>query len=376
MRIAYLSTFYPFRGGIRQFNENLLFAFMEQGHEVKAFTFSRQYPSILFPGTSQYSKDEKDPSRLQAAQVLDSINPFSWRLTAKAIEAWGPDVIITKFWLPFFGPSLGYVVGYLKKKGVAAISILDNVRPHERRFGDITFTKYFLKRNSGFLVMSSTVEKDLVSLHPKAIYHRRTHPLYTNFPKAIPKIEAREQLGIKSSTPTLLYFGFIRSYKGIDDLLTAFSHLADFQLIIAGEPYVDWTPYQKQIESLPNKENILVWNRFIQTEEIPLLFSASDLLVLPYKHATQSGVLAMSAYYDLPVIATDVGSLRENIEELGIGSTVSPEDPIKLKEGILHMMENGRIDYYRKQVGIKKQEHTWKNFSKEILRLIEKLRSE
>ena len=374
MRIAYLSTFYPFRGGIRQFNENLCKAFQEQGHEVHAFTFTRQYPALFFPGTTQYAQEAQDPSGLNAEQKLDSINPLSWKTTAKKIARLEPDVLVMKFWLPFFGPSLGYVAGQLKKQGCRVLVILDNAKPHELRPGDRLFTKYLMKRSSGFIAMSDTVERDLLDIYPEADYLRLVHPLYDHYGEPIDKTLARANYDLPKDKKILLYFGFIREYKGVDVLIQAMDQLSeDYFLVIAGEPYLDWNPYKKMIGANSNAERIRPLVRYIEGSEIAPLFSATDSLILPYKNATQSGVLAMAAHYELPVVATEVGSLPEMIDTLKCGTTCPPNDASALAFKIKQFFETGKRETAIKGIQKAKSTYTWKYFAQGLVDFAKRL---
>ena len=252
MKIAYLSTFYPFRGGIAQFNA-ALYRYLSIGNEVKAYTFKRQYPDFLFPGTSQLVSGDDPADKIDSIRTLDSINPLSYFNTTRKIRKFSPDFLLTKFWIPFFGPSLGFVTNQLKKKGTINISILDNVIPHEKRIGDLKLVKYFLNRNHGFIVMSDAVKNDLLTLKPDAKYKYLVHPLYDHFGSKFDHTEARKKLNIPQNKKVLLFFGFIRSYKGLDLLLETMKYLSDdYLLVIAGEVYGDFKEYSDYIK----KENL------------------------------------------------------------------------------------------------------------------------
>jgi glycosyltransferase involved in cell wall biosynthesis len=324
MKIAFLSTFYPFRGGIAQFNANLCMELRKE-HEVIPFTFKRQYPGLLFPGKTQYVTSDDSAIPIDSIPVLDTANPFNYFTTARQIVEMQPDVVIMRYWMTYFAPSLGSVAGYLKKRGIKVVSILDNVTPHEQHFFDKPLTTWFLKRNSGFLVMSKSVRDDLLSLKPDARFILQEHPLYDHFGKKMEKRLAMEQLELHPEKKTLLFFGLIRDYKGLDLLIDAMSLLDDsYQLVIAGECYGDFGKYRQAIESSPACSRIKVLNRYIADEEVPRLISAADVLVTPYRSATQSGVIPIAYHFDLPVIATDVGGLKESIERADTGLVCLP----------------------------------------------------
>ncbi len=369
MRIAFLSTFYPYRGGIAQFNA-LVYRELEKHHDVKAFTFTRQYPDLLFPGQTQMVTDEDNADVIDTTRVLDTINPFTFFKTIRAIKKFKPDVLIMKYWMSFFGPSLGYVARALKKD-VKIITVLDNVIPHEKRFFDKACTSFFLKQNHGFIAMSEKVQKDLLSFQPNANCILKQHPLYNHFGDRLPVSEARAKLNIDKNKKTLLFFGFIRDYKGLDLLIDAFNKLDDtYQLVIAGEVYGSFDTYEKQIKSSPKNSDIHVFNQYIGDDEVPLYFSASDVCVLPYKSATQSGITSISYHFNLPIIATNVGGLKESIEHGRTGYIVDTPDSDAIADGL-----NDFFAFDQKELANNiaelKDELSWPNFAKSIESLIE-----
>ncbi|MCC8144956.1 MAG: glycosyltransferase [Bacteroidales bacterium] len=365
MRIAFLSSFYPFRGGIAQFNALLYKALEEQGHSVNAFTFTCQYPSFLFPGKTQYVTREDKAIRIESEPVLNSINPFSYETTAKKILQWKPDVVIFRYWMSFFAPAFGHVANRLRRKGIKIISIVDNALPHEPRFFDKPFARLFFNQVDGFIAMSDIVEKDLLSLKPDANYIFKPHPLYNHFGEKLPVIESREKLSIDPVKKTLLFFGLIRDYKGLDILLDAMDLLDDsYQLIIAGEPYGSFEKYQKQIDNSPAKERIKTLSRYIDDSEVPLLFSAADLLVLPYKSATQSGVIPVAYHFEIPTVATDVGGLRQTLEVPETGVIRTP-DANAIVSGIEEVFQKG-TDKYIANIRQEKKTLSWENFAKAL----------
>lgn len=324
MKIAYLSTFYPFRGGIAQFNASLFRAF-EKENEVKAFTFKRQYPEFLFPGKTQMVQANDNADKIHAHRVLDTVNPLSYISTAKAINKADADVLVMKYWMPFFAPSLGYVAGKTRAKSIA---IIDNAIPHEKHFYDAPLSKYFLNRCDGFVVMSDSVKKDLLSLKPNAKYIQHSHPFYDHFGAIENQATAKEKLNIGRDQKVVLFFGFIRAYKGLDVLLDAFkSASSDYTLVIAGEPYEDFTKYQPSIDALKKEgKNIVEMVRYIEDHEVATLFSAADVAALSYKSATQSGIASIAMHFEIPMIVTNVGGLPEEVENGKTGMVVNEVD--------------------------------------------------
>ncbi len=324
MKIAVLSAFYPYRGGIAHFSTRLAENLISQGHEVACFTFTRQYPDFLFPGKTQLEVDEAKPDAMAAKRLLDSINPFSYRKTARAVKAEVPELYISNYWMTFFGPAFGFVASRLRKK-CKRIAILHNVQPHERRFFDAAFNKYFLKKHDGFVVLSDHVLKDLLDLNPTAKYVRIDHPLYEQFGTKMIREEAAKKIKVDSNLKTILFFGLIRQYKGLDILLEAVNGLGpDYQLIIAGESYEDFEIYEALIREVSDVK-IIVHERYIPDEDVKYYFSVADVCVLPYRSATQSGIVAIAHQFAVPVITTDVGGLKESVHN-GINGIVLSEN--------------------------------------------------
>lgn len=373
MRIAYLSTFYPFRGGIAQFNASL-YRELGKEHEIKAFTFTTQYPELLFPGKTQFVQAGDKADSIDSLRVLNTVNPLTYIKTVREIKKWNPDVLIMKYWMSFFGPSLGYVAGQLKKD-TKIITILDNVIPHEKRFFDKPFTRYFLNQNDGFVAMSETVENDLLSLKPGANYIKHLHPIYNHFGEKADRIQSRKELGIPENKKVLLFFGFIRDYKGLDTLIESFGSLNDdYYLIIAGEVYGDFKKYQDQIDKLPNKDNIGLFIDYIPDNKVPSFFSASDVCILPYKSATQSGITYISFHFDLPIIATDVGGLRETIHDRDTGLIVDSTDTVKLSQKIQEFFTIREQIPFVKNIANLKNELSWNHLAKSLIHFIETIK--
>lgn len=318
MKIAILSCFHPFRGGIAQFNT---FLYNELGREndVKAFNFKRQYPSFLFPGKSQYVSESEKAVSIESTSLLDTANPFTYIKTLRAIRKWNPDVLLVRYWMSWFAPSLGFISRGLKGS-CKVVAILDNVVPHEQHFFDAPLTKYFLSGCDGCVTLCESVAEDLKSLKPEARYEVIPHPLYSHFGARKDKGEAEKALGIASGKKNILFFGLIRDYKGLDVLIDAFGKLGDdYQLIIAGEPYGSFHKYREQIDKSPAKDRIHLFLRFIEDSCVSEFFSAADLVVLPYRSATQSGISSVSYHFEVPMVVTDVGGLKETIGDRGTG---------------------------------------------------------
>ena len=364
MRIALLSSFYPLRGGISQFNASMLIG-LGKCNDVKAFSFSRQYPDFLFPGKTQYVTPEDEAMPVQAEALLDTVNPLTWIKTARAIRAWKPDLLVMKYWMSWFAPSLGYVARHC---GCKSVVVLDNVIPHEAHWFDKPLTRYFLKGCTGFVSMSESVEKDLLSLRPNAPHTLLPHPLYSHFGTPLPREEAARILGIDPGRKTLLFFGLIREYKGLDILLEAFRELPqDYQLVIAGEPYGSFQKYQDLIDSLPGKDRVYVFPDYVRDSEVKRYFSAADVAVLPYRSATQSGISSIAYHFGVPLVVTDVGGLKGTIGARGTGIVAARPDPEIIRQEILRFFrEPGVRENCLKAIDAEKKRLDWDVFCKNL----------
>ncbi|MBN8703144.1 MAG: glycosyltransferase [Bacteroidetes bacterium] len=372
MRVAFLSSFYPLRGGIAQFNAALYRQF-ELQHTVKAFTFSKQYPDILFPGTTQYVTEDDKADKIDAIEVLNTVNPISYFTTAKKIKHYAPDILVMKYWMPFFAPSLGTVAKLVKSK-TKVITILDNVIPHEKRIGDIALNNYFLNQNHGFVVMSDVVKNDLLSLKPNAKYIYHQHPLYNHFGNKLDKAGARAQLNLPADKKILLFFGFIRGYKGLDLLIKAMKNLSEeYHLVIAGEIYGSFDEYDALISELGVSTKITQLVRYINDAEVSVLFSAADVNVLPYKSATQSGITSIAYHFDLPIIATDVGGLKESIYHNKTGLIVPEPNPDQITSSINDYFSANKSVEFEKNIQELKKQMSWESLANSIVKFSDSL---
>lgn len=366
MKISIFSTFYPYRGGIAQFS-SLLFRSLEKKSTIQPITFKRQYPNFLFPGKTQFVTKEDKADKIEAIRTLDSINPISYFRTAKEINKQKPDVYISNYWMTFFGPALG-IISRLLNKNIKQIAVLHNVIPHEKKFFDKAFTNYFLKKTDGFIVMSDSVLKDLLKLKPEAKYTRIDHPVYNHFGEKIDQEKALNKLGLDSTKKTLLFFGFIREYKGLDLLLKAFELLGnDYQLLIAGEIYGDFSKYEELINASKKQKDIHLFTDYISDNEVPLFFSASDVCILPYKSATQSGITAISNHFCLPIIATDVGGLKETIINKETGLIVEKVNEKEISKVIKTYFDKDYKNQFSQKIALQNKVNSWDNFAEKLI---------
>jgi glycosyltransferase involved in cell wall biosynthesis len=335
MNLVLVGTAFPLRGGIAHYVA-LLYRELSRKHRVTVINFSRQYPSFLFPGRTQEDGGEESIP-VPNERILDSINPWTWVRAYRAIRRAKADAVVFKYWMPFFGPSYATVAWLARRFGKArVIYIADNVVPHERRPLEGILSWLALRWVDGFIVQSRAVREDLLRARPDAVWREVPHPVYAIFGDAIDRADARRRLGL--DTPrVLLFFGYVRGYKGLPVLLRTLPllpHLAETTLVVAGEFYEGKEEAEALISSLGLQDRVRLVDRYIPNEEVRLFFSAADVAVLPYRSATQSGIIQIAYQFDRPVITTDVGGLREVVDEGRTGFAVPPEDPAALAEAI------------------------------------------
>ncbi len=329
MKIIIIGPAYPYRGGISAFGERLADEYQRQGHDVEMYTFTLQYPSFLFPGKTQYS-DSPAPAGLRITRRINSINPFNWFKVGREIARKRPDLLITNFWLPFMSPCQGTIERRVQRNGHSrTVAILHNIIPHEHRPGDRLLSRYFVHSTQAFTAMSHSVLDDLGQFDRRKPRAFCPHPLYDHYGSLIPKDDARRQLGIEPEGRYILFFGFIRPYKGLDLLLQAMGDervkKTGVKLIVAGEFYGDSKPYTDQIKQLGISDTTLLFTQFIPDEKVNLYFSAADLVVQPYRSATQSGVAQIAFHFDKPMVVTNVGGLSEIVPDGKVGYVVEPQ---------------------------------------------------
>lgn len=367
--MALVGTAYPLRGGIAQFNTALVQTLRRRGHDVRVLTFTRQYPSLFFPGKTQ--KEEGSASEeidVGAEPLVDSIGPLSWWRASRRIRRFDPDLVFFKYWIPFFAPCFGTISRWVRGgSGARIVYICDNIVPHERRPLDGLLTRYLVASADAFIVMSKVVEEDLLRFRPEADVRMVPHPVYEHFGSPIPKEEARQRLVKRGLTlgegdPLLLFFGIIRPYKGLDILLRAMPGIVrrtGARLIVAGEFYSGRDETLKLVDDLDLREHVAIVDSYIPTEDVALYVSASSVVVLPYRSATQSGIVQVAYQFDCPVIATDVGGLSEMIHHGETGLLVPPEDPKTLGEAVTRYLEGGMESAMRGAVQRIKASFSW-----------------
>jgi glycosyltransferase involved in cell wall biosynthesis len=362
MKITILGTAFPLRGGIAHYNA-LLAASLGAAHTVDTVTFKRQYPAFLFPGKTQQESGET-VTAVPAPALVDSINPLNWVRVGRMIRDRRPDVLIFKYWLPFFGPCFGTIARIVRSnKHTRILCICDNVLPHERRPLDISFTRYAFGAVDAFIVQSSAVERDLQQLLPRARYRHVPHPVYNIFGTAVGKAEARTRLGITDER-VMLFFGYVRRYKGLHILLQAMPLLLarlPVRLLVVGEFYDDEHSYREQVRTSGLEHAVTIHAEYVPNAQVGEFFSAADVVVLPYVSATQSGIAQIAYNFDRPVIATNVGGLAEVVIDGQTGYVVPPGDPASLAAAIERFYTGRHEQEFADHVREEKRKYSWEN---------------
>lgn len=367
MKVIVLGTAWPYRGGLATFNERLARQFASEGHEVELWTFTLQYPSFLFPGKTQYTS-EPAPKDLVIRCELNSCNPFNWWRVGRAIRKAAPDLLICCYWMSFFAPAYACVSRLAKGNGkTRCIALVHNMTPHEPNILDRLFAPRFVKNQDGFVALSESVVKDIDRLDksgkPKTF---SPHPIYDHYGERMSKAEACKALNLPADKDYMLFFGLVRAYKGLDLLLDAFGQvkdrLPDLQLIVAGEFYEDEDKYRAQISALGLDERVIVRNEFIPDGDLRKYFGVADLVVQPYKTATQSGVTQVAFHFEKPMLVTNVGGLGEIVHDHKMGYACAPE-PKAIAEDLKDYFENNCQQAYTAYLQREKTKYAWSNMT-------------
>lgn len=360
MKILFIGPAYPYRGGLATFNECMARQFVKEGEDVKLETFTLQYPSFLFPGTTQYSTDPA-PEDLNISRTVNSINPFNWFSVGRRIAKENYDMVLVRFWLPFMAPCLGTISRLIRKnKKTKVFAIVDNMIPHEKRIGDITLGKYFVNSVDGFITLSQSVLDDVNKFDkhnkPKIC---TPHPVYNIYGETCKKELACEKLMIDPSFKYVLFFGFIREYKGLDILMESFKYLPnDIRLIVAGEFYNNSERYKRLEKELNLFGRIHWFTEFIPTNEVATYFSAAEIVAQPYKTATQSGVTQVAYQLEKPMLVTNVGGLAEIVPHGKVGY-VTEVNSEAVANAIKDFYENDRTAEFLPNIRTEKQKYSW-----------------
>ena len=375
LKICIVGTAYPYKGGIAMFNERLARELISQGHVVDIITFTLQYPKFFFPGQSQFSNDPK-PKDIIITRKINSVNPISWVTTARKIKKGKYDIIISKYWIPAMGPSLGTIMRLARSKSTKGISIIDNIIPHEKRFGDSSLSNYFVQSVDGFVVMSKKVEQQMDQFVNQQPISYIPHPIYDTFGEIVPRDKALAHLGLDPQYDYVLFFGYIRDYKGLDILLDAIAEglktNVNLRLIVAGEYYSDSEKYHSQIDRLGITSQVILHTNFISNDEVKYFFCAADLVAQSYKSATQSGISQIAIYFEKPIVSTNVGGLPETVihDKTGYLTNV---DSNELAQAILRYFEKRPANRFRKEIQKLKELYSWNHFGSKLVELYDKI---
>jgi glycosyltransferase involved in cell wall biosynthesis len=370
-RIIIIGPGHPLRGGLATFNQRLANEFIQSGHECSICSFSLQYPRIFFPGKTQYS-GEAAPGGLVIRSLINSVNPLNWIKTGNKLKNERPDILVVRFWIPFMGPALGTILRRVRKNNhTKIICIADNVIPHEHRPGDRTFTRYFLKSCDAFITMSEKVMADLRLFIKNKPAQLVQHPLYDNFGSPVSKEEARKQLRLPVDEKIILFFGFIRNYKGLDILLKAMAderiRNSGIKLMVAGEFYEDERQYRDLINQLGIKDQLILKTDFIPDAEVKYYLCAADAVIQPYRNATQSGVTPLACHFEKPMVVTNVGGLPSLVQHEKVGLVAEP-DPRSVAGAVLRFYQLGE-NYFIPHLRTEKKKYSWSNMISVITQL-------
>ena len=371
LKIIIIGPAAPLRGGISSFNMRLAEEFQKFGHDVSIYSYYVQYPSFLFPGKTQFM-DTPPPENLKIISSISSINPISWIKTARAINLENPDIILARFWIPFLAPTIGSILRLIKNKAkLTKIGLVDNIVPHEKRFGDRFLAKYYTANCDAFLVMSATVETELKSFTKKPIVNT-PHPLYDNYGEKVSRETATTFLNLDTNFNYILFFGFIRKYKGLDILLEALTderiRKLNLKLIVAGEFYEDEKPYTDFIEQKNLTQTVILHNKYISDEDVKYYFSAAQCVVQPYRNATQSGITQMAYHFGVPMIVTNVGGLAEIVPD-GKTGFVTRANAVEIADAIIKINTPHSLPDFETALEIQREKFSWKKIVQTIIKL-------
>lgn len=374
MKIIILGTAYPYRGGLAAFNERLAYEFQNQGHEVEIYTFTLQYPKFLFPGKTQYSPDPA-PENLTIYRKVNSCNPLNWLKVGKEIAKKNADVVVFAYWMSFMAPCMGTIARRIRKNGHSKVlALVHNMIPHEPNILDKFLPPYFVKFMDGFMALSESVVKDIEKFDKRNCPKRFSpHPIYDHYGELLPREEALQLLKLNPRNRYVLFFGFIRAYKGLDLLLGTFAderlRQSDVKLLVAGEFYGNPEPYLQQIKDLGIEDSVILHNDYIPDNEVNRFFSAADIVAQPYKTATQSGVTQIAFHFEKPMLVTNVGGLPEIVPDGKIGYVVEP-DAKQIADALHTFFEENKQAEFEQNIVEEKKKYAWSTFTKVMSELI------
>ena len=369
MKISIIAPVHPFKGGIADSTEILYRKLKERGNEVDILNFRRQYPDFLFPGKTQYKPITDSSSTIPSERILDSIDPLSWIKAFKKVKNGRPDLVIFRYWMPFFAPCFGTIGLLIKKLTKSKILYLcDNIIPHEKRLADLALTRFALKWADFFIVQSHFVSRELHRIVSNPVFRVVPLPVYETYGKLLDKKTAKKRIGVDAEH-LILFFGIVRKYKGLDILLKAMPEIVKshkIKLIIAGDFYEDEDDYFRLIKEFKIDNYVQIYPEFIETQKVRLYFSAADVVVLPYKSASQSGIVQLAYHFNKPCIVTDVGGLAEVVINNKTGFVVAPENPVAITEAVFQFYNDRKEKEFSDNIKAEKRKYSWENMTNAI----------
>lgn len=371
MKIIVIGTAHPYRGGLAAFNERLAGQFQQEGHEVELYTFTLQYPNFLFPGKTQFT-DSPAPAGLTIRRRVNSCNPFNWLSVGREIAKKKPDMVVFAYWMSFMAPCYGTMARRIRRNGhTRCVGLVHNMIPHEPNVLDKLLPPYFVKAMDGFTTLSQSVIQDIERFdHGSKPKSWAPHPIYDHYGELVDKAEARRQLGLHENGKYVLFFGFIRDYKGLDLLLDAFGDIrlqdSGVRLLVAGEFYGDPKPYLDRINELDISDSVVMHNDYIPDDRVNLYFRACDIVAQPYKTATQSGVTQVAFHFEKPMLVTNVGGLPEIVPDGKVGYVVEP-DAQQIADALVRFYKEGREEAFTEGVREEKKKYSWDRMTKAVI---------
>ncbi len=362
-KIVLIGPVYPYKGGISHYT-GLMYRALASVHDVSMVSYSFQYPKILYKKEQKdYSNDTFKPDKVE--YLINTANPFNWLKSATRISRLNPDLVIVQWWHPYFAPCYQSIIKRIKRKSSAKVMfICHNVFPHERFPLDRALTKRTLKKGDYFIVQSGQDENDLLGILPDARYKRAVHPTYNAFKmQNMSKEEARKILGIQDKEKVLLFFGFVRKYKGLDYLIKAMptikEKLPDCKLLVVGDFGDNKDEYMSLIDEYDVRNAIDIHDGYIPDKEVEKFFAACDVVVLPYVSATQSGIAQIAYGFDKPVIATNVGGLPDVVIDDKTGYLVEKENPQALAYAVIRYFNGNMEARFEEGVKEESEKYSW-----------------
>jgi glycosyltransferase involved in cell wall biosynthesis len=374
LKTSIIGPVYPLRGGIAQVTSMIYAELIKKGHDVQIINFKRQYPKFLFPGKTQ-EETSADALKVDSKIVIDTVNPWTWYKAYREVKKHRSDLLIFNFWMPFFAPCFGAISRlcrwFTKTK---ILFICHNIIPHEKRYGDMTLIRFALKPVDYFITMADVVTKDLLLLKPNARYEMTPLPVFNLFGNRMDRTEARRKLELNGNDNLILFFGFIRKYKGLDRLIKTLPLVLNrlqIKLLVVGEFYGDEEEYRELVRSHHLENQVIIKADYCPNEMVGLYFSAADVVVLPYRSATQSGIVQIAYHFNKPVIVTNVGGLQEIVHHEKTGLVVPPDDPEKLADAIVRYFNESLEKNMTGQIMVEKGKYTWEGFVSTIEKMTE-----